>query len=78
MPKVCIVLINEHPFDKTVRDANLFCWFRRLERVSFFVPAESEDCVASGVYASDQLSQANATYVMNGVSDIEAFLKIVS
>ncbi len=35
--------INGHPLDKTVRDANLFCWFRHLERVSFFVPAESWD-----------------------------------
>ena len=37
------VSINGHPLDKTVRDANLFCWFRHLERVSFFVPAESWD-----------------------------------
>ena len=37
------VSINGHPLDKTDRDANLFCWFRHLERVSFFVPAESWD-----------------------------------
>jgi len=42
---MCRVFVstNGHPLDKTVRDANLFCWFRHLERVSFFVPAESWD-----------------------------------
>lgn len=42
---MCRVFVstNGHPLDKTVRDANLFCWFRHLERVSFFIPAESRD-----------------------------------
>ena|SRR3990167_11406214 len=43
--RMCRVFVstNGHPLDKTVRDANLFCWFRHLERVSFFVSAESWD-----------------------------------
>ena len=42
---MCRVFVstNGHPLDKTVSDANLFCRFRHLERVSFFVPAESWD-----------------------------------
>lgn len=36
---MCRVFVSTsgHPLDKTVRDANLFCWLRHLERVSFFV-----------------------------------------
>lgn len=30
---------NGHPFNKQLGH-NLFCWFRHLERVSFFIPAE--------------------------------------
>jgi len=40
---MCRVFVstNGHPLDKTVRDANLFCWFRHLERVSFFIPQKA-------------------------------------
>ena len=53
--RMCRVFVsaNGHPLDKTVRDANLFCWFRHLERVSFFVPAESEDSVTKSTEEID-------------------------
>ena len=41
MSSICVY--KWAPTRQNSRDANLFCWFRHLERVSFFVPAESWD-----------------------------------
>lgn len=49
--------INGYPLDKTVSDTNLFCWFRYLERVSFFVPAEREKCM------TDKTEEINITFL---------------